>query len=64
MQVATRTDTMSNIASYYGVNSEVLRRHYKQKVSGFKEWVRIGHADKYLVYPENITSQLLSLIHI
>jgi transposase len=58
MQVATRTDTMSNIASYYGVNSEVLRRHYKQKVSGFKEWVQIGHADKYLVYPENITSRL------
>lgn len=58
MQVATRTDTMSNIASYYGVNSEVLRRHYKEKVGGFREWAQIAHADEYLIYPDNITSQL------
>lgn len=49
---------MTNIASYYGVNSDVLRRHYKEKVSGFKEWGQIKHADQYLIYPENITTQL------
>ncbi|MFM2376502.1 MAG: hypothetical protein RLZZ165_1599, partial [Bacteroidota bacterium] len=49
---------MSNIASYYGVNSEVLRRHYKDRVGGFKEWAQTTHADEYLIYPENITSQL------
>jgi len=49
---------MSNIASYYGVKSENLRRHYKDRVSGFKDWAQISHADQYLIYPENITSQL------
>ncbi len=49
---------MSNIASYYGVNSEVLRRHYKDRVGGFKEWNQISHAGDYLIYPSNITSQL------
>lgn len=49
---------MSNIASFFGVNSEVLRRHYKDRVSGFKEWSQITHADQYLIYPQNITSQL------
>jgi transposase len=39
------------------VNSEVLRRHYKDRVSGFKDWGQIAHADQYPIYPENITSQ-------
>lgn len=58
MQVDTRTDTMSNIASYYGVNSQKLQRHYKHKVSGFKEWKQLPHAEEYLIYPENITDKL------
>ncbi len=58
MQVDTRPDTMSNIASYYGVNSRKLQRHYKHKVSGFKEWEQLGHSEDYLIYPENITDKL------
>ena len=54
----TRPDTMSNIASYYGVNSKTLQRHYKHKVSGFKEWNQLPHAEDYLIYPENITETL------
>ena len=54
----TRTDTMSNIASYYGVKSRKLQIHYKHRVSGFKEWVQLPHADEYLIYPENITDKL------
>ena len=49
---------MSNIASYYGVNSKTLQRHYKHKVSGFKEWNQLPHAEDYLIYPENITDTL------
>jgi len=56
--VDTRPDTMSNIASYYGVNSKTLQRHYKHKVSGFKEWNQLPHAEDYLIYPENITDTL------
>ena len=58
MQVDTRTDTMSNIASYFGVNSRKLQRHYKHKVSGFKQWNQLPHAEDYLIYPENITDKL------
>lgn len=49
---------MSNIASYYGVNSQKLQRHYKHKVSGFKEWYQLPYAEEYLIYPENITDRL------
>jgi transposase len=58
MQVDTRPDTMSNIASYYGVNSKKLQRHYKHEVSGFKEWDQLSHSEDYLIYPENITDKL------
>src|ERR1035437_1140267 len=58
MQVDTRPDTMSNIASYYQVNSKKLQRHYKHKVSGFKQWNQLSHAEDYLIYPENITDKL------
>jgi transposase len=58
MQVDTRPDTMSNIASYFGVSSQKLQRHYKHKVSGFKDWSQLVHAEDYLIYPENITDKL------
>ncbi len=58
MQVDTRPDTMSNIAGYYGVDSQKLQRHYKHKVSGFKVWGQLAHAGQYLIYPENITDKL------
>lgn len=58
MQVDTRPDTMSNIASCYGVDSQKLQRHYKHEVSGFKQWAQLPHAEEYLIYPENITDKL------
>lgn len=58
MQVDTRLDTISNIASYYNVKGKTLRRHYKHKVSGFKQWDQASHANDYLIYPKNITENL------
>jgi len=58
MQVDTRPDTISNIASYFGVNSAKLQRHYKRHVSGFKQWDQFSHAEDYLIYPENITESI------
>jgi transposase len=58
MQVDTRPDTMSNIASYYGVNSQKLQRHYKYKVSGYKDWNQLSHAEEYILYPENMSDNI------
>lgn len=49
---------MSNIASYFNVKSRTLQRHYKHEISGFKDWAQLPHAEDYLIYPDNITSQL------
>jgi len=56
--VDTRPDTISNIASYYGIKSKTLQRHYKKQVSGFSSWNQLSHAEEYLIYPENIEESL------
>jgi transposase len=58
MEVNTRTDTISNIASYYQANKQKLHRHYKHKVSGYKEWNQLSHAEDYLLYAQNISEHL------
>lgn len=58
MEIHTREDTISNIGSYYGVDGQKLRRHYKHVVSGFKQWEQLSHAEDYCIYPENITANL------
>jgi transposase len=35
-----------------------LLRHYKKKVSGFKDWEQLNHCEDYLLYPENIGEHL------
>ncbi|WMJ72927.1 transposase [Cytophagaceae bacterium ABcell3] len=36
----------------------MLRRHYKKKSSGFKQWEQKEHAEDYLVFPDNIGEHL------
>lgn len=40
------------------MNSQKLQRHYKKKVSGFKDWQQLAHAEDYLIYPDNMTDKL------
>lgn len=35
-----------------------MQRHYKKKVSGFKEWEQFNHSEDYLIYPQNIGENL------
>ena len=58
MQVDTRPDTMTNIASYFQVSSSKLQRHYKHQISVYKKWEQLTHADNYLIFSENITEHI------
>lgn len=35
-----------------------MQRHYKKKISGFKDWEQLNHSEDYLIYPENIGEHL------
>jgi len=40
------------------VNGKDLLRQYRDFQSGFKSWEQRGHARKWLLFPENLGSQL------
>lgn len=46
--------TARSLARYYKIDGDGLERAYKDHLSGYREWVDLSHADKYLVFPENI----------
>jgi len=58
MQVDTQPDTMSNLASYFKVDSQKLHRHYKHQASGYKAWNQLPRAEDYLLYPVNMSDKL------
>lgn len=35
-----------------------MQRHYKKKISGFKDWDQLNHCEDYLIYPQNIGENL------
>ncbi|MFR9575399.1 MAG: transposase [Rikenellaceae bacterium] len=42
------------MANDYYLNGKTLERQYKHHLSDFNEWEQLEHADKQLLYPENI----------
>lgn len=37
-----------------GVNGQTLRKQYKEKLSGYRSWDQMEHADEYILFPDNI----------
>lgn len=50
--------SVSTLAGRYGVNGQTLRKQYKEKISGYRKWDQLGHADEYILYPENLGENL------
>ena len=49
---------ISNISSYYGVEANKFRRHYKKFSSKFNDWDQGIHAEEYTLFPINIGERL------
>lgn len=42
----------------FGVKGRSLQRHYREFTSDFKAWKHVSHAEEYLLFPLNLSSQL------
>lgn len=42
----------------YGVNGKNLLRHYRESEGGFRNWNQKAHAQKWLLYPDNLSNHL------
>ena len=50
--------SISTLAARNGLNGQTLRKQYKENISCYRKWDRPDHADEYLLFPDNIGSDL------
>ena len=50
----------SSLEKYYHINGKQFERQYKDHLSGYREWETHegAHAERYLIFPENIGPRL------
>ena len=53
----TPTPTNS-LERYYHIDGDQLERHYKEHPSHYRQWEQREHADKWLLFPENMGTHL------
>lgn len=47
-----------SLEKYYYIDGDQLGRQYKDHLSNYKSWDQMKHADKWLVFPENIGTHI------
>lgn len=56
--MATSLVTCRTLDDFYHIDCRTFDKQYKEVLSGYRSWSEIGHADKWLVFPENIGPNL------
>lgn len=56
--VETTTVPIVSIANTNGVNGRTFTKLYKEKLSGFREWEQLGHAEEYVINSTNLGADL------
>ena len=46
------------LAARNGLNGQTLRKQYKEKISGYREWDQLEHAEDYLLFPGNFGADM------
>lgn len=50
--------TAKSLEYYYHIDGDQLERHYKEHLSDFRVWDQLEHADKWMLFPENMGTHL------
>lgn len=50
--------SITTLAERNGLKGPTLRKQYKEKISGYREWGQLSHAEEYLLFPENIGADM------
>ena len=50
--------TCRTLETFYHINAHTFEKQYKEILSGYREWDELDHADKWLLFPENIDPHL------
>lgn len=50
--------TCRTLEEFYHINASTFEKQYKETLSGYRTWEELAHADKWLVFPDNIGPNL------
>jgi len=50
--------TCRTLEKFYHIDGHLFEKQYKEKLSKFREWDQLEHAEEWLLFPENIGPQL------
>lgn len=54
----TNAISTTSLEPFYGIKGKQLQRHYKERLSNYKDWNQRSHAERYMIYPENLGEYL------
>lgn len=46
--------TCRTLETFYHINAHTFEKQYKEMLSDFRHWEQLGHAEKWLLFPENM----------
>jgi transposase len=50
--------TCRTLEIFYHINGHLFEKQYKEKLSGFRQWEQLEHAEKWLLFADNIGPRL------
>lgn len=50
--------TCHTLEDFYHIDGHTFEKQYKEVLSGFRQWDQLGHAEEWLLFPENIGPRL------
>ena len=53
-RMETSPVTCHTLEEFYHIDGHTFEKQYKEVLSGFRQWEQLEHADKWLLFPENI----------
>ena len=50
--------TCRTLEEFYHIDGHSFEKQYKEVLSGFRDWDQLGHADEWLLFPDNVGPRL------
>ena len=54
----TSPATCHTLEEFYHINGHTFEKQYKETLSGFWDWEQLDHADRWMLFPDNIGPHL------
>jgi len=50
--------SISTLAARNGLKGQTLRKQYKEKISDYRRWEQLDHAEEYMLFPDNFAGDM------